>query len=485
MFILKENVINNAGFRFLGLPVELQLAVIELVRNCSDLWALCLVSKELSDITKPYLYHRVNIKITNDFKAKIMRRIGGKEEDHLITKKISALILEPANLRFVRVLETSYLGIEPTKLMDRLLPQLQRDSLIKLNYSTRSTKFFPTLPQMQLLWSTQRRLQNLKFSTHMVPSLKEFVKRCKPGPCPLLNSFTELDINSSDPDRSTMVWPLKNLKLCLLQSLTVHALTAPPDLLPNLQASFADGSFVNLTRLSLQFILNFPTLTLTNVPSLESLDIYHCGPFGHSDLRLAVADNFPLKHLSFADTGNVDKLIPILAQIKGLESLVIKLDGSIAATTASQSVKAFARAVVAHKETLRLFKLKVHLRSNFPPLLWDAYAVSEIQLCQKIVNLSLTLTATEPIYYRNLIASFPNLSTLTIYKGIDMWSPERALKIFPASTKLESVVFKNYGHPSNNRKWNRQRFVRKELERICDTSFQPQQSEKDSGSPKL
>lgn len=476
---------DNAGFRFLGLPIELQLAVIELVRNSSDLHALCLVSKELSDITKPYLYHRVNIKITSDFKAKIMRRIGGKEEEQLITKKISALLLEPANLRLVRVLETSSLGIEPSKLMDRLLPQLQKDSLIKLNYSTRSPKFFPTLPQMQLLWSTQRRLQNLKLSTHMVHSLKQFVKRWKPGQCPLLNSFTELDINSSDADRSTMVWPLKNLKLCLLQSLTIHALNAPPDLLPNLQASFADGSFVNLTRLSLQFILNFPLLTLTNVPSLESLDIYHCGPIGQSNLQLTVADNFPLKHLSFSDNGNVDKLIPILARVKGLESLVIKLDGSIAATTASQSVKACARAVVAHKETLRLFKLKVHLRSNFPPLLWDAYAVREIQLCKKIVKLSLTVTATEPIYYRDLIASFPNLSRLTIYKGISVWSAERALKIFPASTKLESVVFKNYGHPSNNRKWNRQRFVRKELERIRNTSFQPQQSEKDSGSTKV
>lgn len=476
---------DNATFQFLGLPLELQLAVIEMVRNHSDLWALCLVSKELSDITKPYLYHEVNIKITSNFKAKIMRWIGGKEEDHLITKKISALVLEPENLRFVRVLETSYMGIEPTKLMDRLLPQLQRDSLIKFNYSTRSTKIFPTLPQMQLLWSTQTRLRNLKFSTHMVPSLKEFVERCKPGPCPLLNSFTELDINGSDPDRSTMVWPLRNLKLCLLQSLTVHALTAPSDLLPNLQASFANGSFVNLTRLSLQFILHFPALTLTNLPLLESLDIFHCGAFGHSDLRLAIADNFPLKHLSFADSGNLDKLMPILARIEGLESLVIKLDGSIAATTASRSVKAFARSIVVHKETLRVFKLKVHLRSNFPPSLWHAYAISEIQLCNKIVDLSLTLTATEPIYYHNLIASFPNLSTLTVYKGIDIWSPERALKIFPASTKLESVVFKNYGHPSNNRAWNRQRFVRKELERICVTSFQPQESEKDSGSAKL
>lgn len=127
--------------------------------------------------------------------------------------------------------------------------------------------------------------------------------------------------------------------------------------------------------------------------------------------------------------------------------------------------------VVKYKETLQLFKLRVQLLQDFNSLRWDIHIINEIKACNEFVDLSLPLNSTQPSCYRRLTASFPSLSSLTIYKGLREWSPERTLKIFPDSTNLESVLIKNYGQHSHKHYWYQQRFIRKELERICFPSL--------------
>lgn len=78
----------------------------------------------------------------------------------------------------------------------------------------------------------------------------------------------------------------------------------PYDFLPKLNTLFDDGSFINLTKLSLEFVFEFPELTLTIVPSLESLSLYCCGYERDSNPILVIPDNFPLKRLTFWEYGH-------------------------------------------------------------------------------------------------------------------------------------------------------------------------------------
>lgn len=168
-------------------------------------------------------------------------------------------------------------------------------------------------------------------------------------------------------------------------------------------------------------------------------------------------------------------------------------------------------------ETLRVLKLKVDLRyaGDIPRSHWEAEFVKNIQLCDKPVDLSLPIFSQKPpSYFRDLITSFPHLTSLTIYTGIETfcnWSSSDALGLFPASTQLESVLFKSpilhpdisdrqrarveagpfrlpRMYPKNfsshqtqlesvrfkshrlnpeNLGWHRRCFVRKELEQLC------------------
>lgn len=218
---------------------------------------------------------------------------------------------------------------------------------------------------MKLLWCRQKQLRNLELCSHMVPALKGFLKEYKSSQNVLLSSFTDLDISddrggSSTNTPSRMYWPLKYPDMRHLRSLSLNGRNFCSIIVSKLNDLFAGGSFVNLNDLSFERLNFAETLTLTNVPSLESWFIDHCGPFRGVTLPLAVADNFGLKSLRYLDYGKVEKLTPLLAQIKGLESLVIKPLTPI--YTPDQPIKDFTRAVIVHKKTLRVFKLKVNLR---------------------------------------------------------------------------------------------------------------------------
>ena len=124
--------------QFLRLPVELQAGTVEYLSNYSDLRALCLVSKHVSNIATPCLYSKIDLKKEED------------QEDRLIVQRIKSLLIRPANLRFVRILKTPPFGQEPTQHMGRVLSLLRKDFMIEFSFFTESTWCFPTPIQMQL-----------------------------------------------------------------------------------------------------------------------------------------------------------------------------------------------------------------------------------------------------------------------------------------------------------------------------------------------
>lgn len=464
---------NNMTFPFLRLPVELQVEIVNSISLYSDLRALCLTSKNVSDVATPRLYYKVDLKV--GLYRKGVESIEWKQKYDRMLRSIRYLVSAPANLRFTRVLKTGYFEPEPTFLLGRLLSLLRVDFLIKFSYYTRSIDCFPTPLQLQRLLGRQKHLQNLKLYSHMVPWLEKFLKKRGPSQGTISKSFTKLDIGSSQDfmtiDPTEMCWPLRKLDICTLRNLSLNGRYIPPSILNTLIDQFAGLFFINLTKLSLEQVIFSRTLSLTNVPSLNTLVVKYCWRFNRF---LALPGNIQLRSLIFKTYGEVKMVTPLLAQIKGLQYLDITSDTQVYDSD-DQDMIDFTSAVISHKNTLRGFEFKVDSMSDWnrsaaSASLWDSSFVKNIQLCSKLVNLSLPVVPNQPTsYYRELIASFPNLSNLTLFTRIDSypeWCPDRAMEIFPASTQLKSVLFEDVGMYRANM-FVRERFVGQDRERLC------------------
>lgn len=467
----------NITFPFLGLPVELQVEVVNKISLYCDLRALCLTSKEVSSIATPRLYYMVDL-------TRAMVSVSGMGEERQLLSRIYSLLRGPANLNFIRVLKTDErFQRKSTALMDRLMPLLREDFLIEFSYSTESIYCFPTPSQLQSLWGRQKNLRNLRLYSHMVPWLVGFLNKSEPTEtASLLKSFAKLDIVRSWDDMTlsgtVLCWPLENLDLCLLQNLSIDGRGIPGRILLTLIDLFAGGFFTNLRKLSLCSIYFIRTLILTNVPSLRSLVMIDCNSTGISLLEFP--DKFQLGSLSICECGEVESVTLLLAQIKGLEQLTITTDEEL--YVVDETIIDLTSAIISHKDTLRVFETDLGIEAEVSAPQWESYFVEKIQLCDKLVNLCLPLVSNQPTsYYRKLIANFPSLSILVIFTGFGScseWSPGRALKIFPASTKLESVLFKDPGRDLVSY-FHQRRFVREELERLCFLSKRGEITAKD------
>lgn len=109
---------DEIAFPFLRLPTEQRCEIVNYAWQYSNLKALRLVSTHLSDNATPYLYYEVDLTRTNRCSTK---------------KKTSILLIQPANLRLVRVLKTAWMTPEDSLLMDQLLPQLRKDFLKEID----------------------------------------------------------------------------------------------------------------------------------------------------------------------------------------------------------------------------------------------------------------------------------------------------------------------------------------------------------------
>lgn len=334
--------------------------------------------------------------------------------------------------------------------MGRLLPLLMQDSLTGFKFSTLSIKLFPTPLQMKFIWNHQKNLQSQKLFSHMIPELDAILEERGPSEVALLKSFTALDIKYRSQDsliniRNNMSRPLKILDLSILQELRIGGIFIGIIVLPLLSTLVAHGSFVNLKKLTIYNVMFGRKLTLTNMPSLRSLALQECRD-SLLTLPLVLADDIRLSTFSGWIFSNVEEMTPLLAQTKGLKSLHIKHRGLIMAINRTQ--QELVHAMISHKDTLRVLNLELSLAflNELDVALWECHVVKAIQCCKKLVTLSLPLISNTSInYYRELIASFPDLETLTIYDSLvtcQHWSQDHVIFLFSASTHLKVICFR-------------------------------------------
>lgn len=453
--ITAHKAMDATTFPFLHLPVELQFQILNHIKRCSDLKVICLTSKEINDIAKPFLYHSVELKPN----ATIGSDEKEDEAEGMILRKIKSLLLGPANLLFVRVLATGRFGLESTQLMDKLLPLLREDFLTEFSYATKSTEHFPTPLQLQFLWGRQKNLENLKVYNHLVPSLEEFFRErreAKQGA--LLKSFARLTVSdfsatNSDEIFDMISWPMRNLDLSHLRELSFHGLNnaKASNIMSSLNTLLAARCFVNLTNLRFKRISFDDTLILTNMPLLERLIIDSCRTHRPSQPLVRACNSPRLLYLVFWGSGSIEEIAPLVTQIKDLESLVMFCDERV--QLKMQVQRDLVHAILMHKKTLRVLDLGIIapiFKASLDALLWDTYFAKDLQGCQNLVDLSLPLLPIRRAsYYRDLIEALPSLSDLTIYTAIDfciIYRSDLASQIFPASTRLTCVTFEDYLH---------------------------------------
>lgn len=318
---------DETAFPFLRLPTELQVEVLVNISLYSDLKHLCLVSKKFSNVAIPRLYYKVDLRTEDDYETEQI--IDWEYTDLQILPKVHSLLINPANLCFVRIFKTGLFGLESTTLMNQLLFLFQRDSLLKFSYFTRETKYFPTPEQLQALLGRQKRLQNLELYSHMAPWLKKLLEQSKSSQNTIVKTFTKLDIGSSTEADiktvNTLLWPLKNLKLSPLQRLSLHGTHIPDNISPSLIDLFAGQSFVNLTKLFLIGINFQSTVTLNNTPSLKLLLINSCRLFQGSSLILKFPDNAQIQSLTLRTRKKTEMFTHHINRYRGLMYLVINI----------------------------------------------------------------------------------------------------------------------------------------------------------------
>ncbi|MCJ1349811.1 hypothetical protein MMC31_008052 [Peltigera leucophlebia] len=182
------------------LPTELQAEIINQVRiqdftnqdyddgedGYSTLRSLCLVSKHLSDIATRCLYYHVRFYHT--FLS--------------IEDKIDSLLIQPANLKFIRVLEMDRkMPYDESLQIYQFLGHLPKDSLEEIHYTPYTFKEFPFHLVIEFLWHHQKNIRNLRLITYMVQWLMDFSQ--KEGHSDILKFFTYLDIHGdSEQDNS-------------------------------------------------------------------------------------------------------------------------------------------------------------------------------------------------------------------------------------------------------------------------------------------
>lgn len=424
---------------FLRLPPELQTEVMNYLGKKSDLKALRLTSKQLSDIATPCLYYEVDL------------MAGLKGDAGRMRRRIKSLLLQPANLLFARILKTPGLGQEESQLMGRLLPLLKRDSLTRFIFSTKSDKRFPTPMQMKFIWNHQKKLQDQKLCWHIIPALEEILEERGPTEVALLQSFTMLDIDiqcrthrnswniNDDPSR-----PLKIIDLSILQNLRVGGDCAGSFFFPLLNTLFADGSFVNLIELSICKVVFTKTLRLINLPSLKSLALQGFKA-GFPTAPLVLANDIRLSTFSGCIVWLLMEMTLILAQIKGLESLHIKSGGEFLSTIRDQ--QDFINGMLSQRDSLRVLNLELRLPYIGQPSmrLWEIQIVKAIECCKKLATLSIPRLGMTVSSYCDLIAALPDLETFNIYDSLttyEDWSQTDVKLLFSTSTNLKVICFR-------------------------------------------
>lgn len=421
-------------FRFLELPVEIQIEILNHLSRPSYIKALCRVSKEIRDIATPRLYNRVDLTWRRG-------QNNPKEREDTLLARISSLLSAPSNLQFIRILNIGCFGPQTTKAIDALLPQLKENGLIEFNFWDNPDNFFPTPEQLCLLWSRQKNLRNIQLCSDHVEFLRDFFEQTQePRNC-LPKSFTRLGLaNFHQLPSDVLLLPLNIVDISRLRSLTLSG-AIPSKVVYHLNRLFASRSFFRLTHLHVEVAVFQETLELSNLPSLYHLTFglrRGSYPYIFENKGLVVPADFPLRILVWAGLNPLHHptLESVLTQVKGLEHLEIESYRPI-----TSARKALAEAIEMHKATLKTLLIDEFIVTEAS--VYDEQFLSRILRCKKLKVVTLPLPPNKPVsYYINIVASLPCLGRFRIYDraGAHMDGTEpRSVELVKALQKFPRI----------------------------------------------
>lgn len=443
--LIQHRATPPTAFRFLDLPVEIRINVVNNLSRPSDIKALCRVSKEIWDIATPRLYNKVDLtcKRGQDIPA---------DEEGLFLARISSLLSAPWNLRYIQKLKIGCCGPQTAMALDVLLPQLQENRLIEFDFRDDARNSFLRPEQLLRLWNRQKNLQNIQLSTYHIPFLRDFFGQSKFW----FRSVTRLRLTSLyDVNSDMLLLPLEMLDISCLRSLTLSG-EISSKIVYQLNRLFATRFFSRLTELQVESAVFENPLELSN--SLASLNFLSFGlrngPDGYAieSKGLVVPAGFPLRNLVWSGESplNHPRIQSVLTKVKGLEHLEIECILGFCQRASHQT--ALARAIKMHDATIKT--LLFHESMETEPLSFNDEFMRQILKCKHLEKLALPLPSYKPVsYYTNIIASLPRLRILRIYdrSGAHIHATEsrsvelvEALQKFP---RIEIFEFSNCSYP--------------------------------------
>lgn len=431
-----------------SLPCEMFCEILEHIPRITDLKSLCLVSKTISLLAYPDLYH--DMVIPSDL-----------NDSRGIHRTVEALSNNRKLLKFTRRLHVGECSHKTTVAFDRFLAAFPDNSIHRFSHVASKESQFPTVSQTEYICLHQRKIRNLHSGNFLVsisklpdPIQRDFLNPITDLSFPLSTAANELSM--SIPWR----WPIKMVKTIHLRKLELSFNLGVSR--PRLASVFRICPLPNLTNLSFrECIFEDSEVHLALMPKLEHLVLADC--FNISS-GLLIANGTTLNSLELSSTDGdmqVDatgryhdygvsfEFVDVVSSFRDLEILIIQVSSSEAL---SQNCVDLADAIRIHNETLSILLIlygNTHVDETPPP---HISLMEAIKTCQKLSQLCIEI---DPIFmvpeFEDLIQSLPSLEHLyLVYPrllGHD-WETDSAsrnvrglLERAPLSSELSFICF--------------------------------------------
>lgn len=449
---------------FLSLAIELQLMIMRFITRPTDLKTLCLVSKHLSIIATPELYHTVDLR-----PREITIRGSRFELQEEQLARLKSLILGKQNLGHTRILMISEYDWYMGNILDTsLMPRFEDNCLIEFHYgnngvysaySNHAPVFdkFPDTRQMEFLWSHQQKIQTFH-STHTGTMLR-FMRHNPQRAKAILQSVNELILiqkHKKGERLDLITWPLENFAVSSLRKLSILGWDWAQNL-RKVHSLFSSHAFTNLTHIRFEGVIFDTELELKQCPSLQELEVICCESLPTDAAKLSIPTKLQLKSFYFACDGDIDQLqllAPILSHIQGLFTLTLDLVSPfrIDREKLNKCRRGIVSALGTQQETLVELVVKEITTSMLPVLFSGEELFAVILGCHTLRRLALPLAFKNPIpWYSHLMRGLPCLGYFWLTdcrkyvgNGIDEEFANKLMRGMPASSALRFLAFNNF-----------------------------------------